>query len=42
MSIIQDNYKIKVVKCCDKSLSNIREKMNEFLGTKKLQSYFPF
>ena len=37
----RDNFKTKVVKCCDKSLSNIRAKMYEYLGASKLQSYFP-
>jgi hypothetical protein len=36
-----DMYKIKVVKCCNDSLANIRSKMGELLGTTNLQSYFP-
>lgn len=36
-----EDYNIKIVKCCNKSLTNVREKLNEYLGVTKLQSYFP-
>jgi hypothetical protein len=36
-----EDFKIKIVKCCSKSLQNIRTKMYDYLGTTKLQSYFP-
>ena len=35
------NLKVKVVKCCDKSLKNIKSQMYELMGATKLQSYFP-
>ena len=36
-----EEYNIKIVKCCNKSLLNVRDKLNKFLGIKNLQSYFP-
>ena len=36
-----EDYNIKIVKCCNKSLTNVRDKLNKFLGVTKLQSYFP-
>lgn len=36
-----EDYNIKIVKCCNESLTNVREKINRFLGVTKLQSYFP-
>ena len=35
------NFKVKLVKTDEQSQSNIRTKINEYMGIKKLQCYFP-
>tara|TARA_B100001093_G_C26801607_1_gene1003677 strand:+ start:97 stop:1965 length:1869 start_codon:yes stop_codon:yes gene_type:complete len=34
-------FKVKIVKCCNESQKNIREKLNKYMGITKLQSFFP-
>jgi hypothetical protein len=35
------NYKVKVVKTCDESLTDIKTKVGDYLGIFKLQTFFP-
>jgi hypothetical protein len=34
-------FKVKIVKCCDETQKNIREKLNKYMGITHFQSFFP-